>query len=95
MTRLLLIALALSLLCQSGSAQRAAEDDATTTLAIWVNPDGKVRRVEIRKSCGRHECDAAAMSRAFTLEFPPALVEKAQSAPRLFVIGSGIKELPQ
>ena len=70
-----------------------AVEGATTTLAVWVNAEGKVKHVEIRKSCGRQECDAAAMSRALTLEFPPAVDAAAQPAPRLFVIGSDVKEL--
>jgi TonB family protein len=76
-------------------AQSGAGEGATTTLALWVNSEGTVRRVEIRKSCGRRECDAAAMSRAFEFKFPPSVDAATQSAPRLFVIGSDVKELAQ
>lgn len=93
MNRLLPILVALLLLCQSAMAQAGAEEGAATTLALWVNAEGTVRRVEIRKSCGRSECDAAAMSRAFALQFSPSADAATQLAPRLFVIGSDVKEL--
>lgn len=95
-SRLLPLFFTLLLLCHSVMAQPSAVEGATTTtLAVWVNAEGAVRRVEIRKSCGRRECDAAAVSRALALQFPPSVDAATQSAPRLFVIGSDVKELAQ
>lgn len=95
MNRLLPNLVALLLLSQSAMAQSGAGEGATTTLAPWVNAEGTVRRVEIKKSCGRRGCDAAAMARAFALQFPPPMDAAAQSAPRMFVIGPEVKELTQ
>jgi TonB family protein len=95
MNRLLPIVLALILLCQGALAQSIAGEGATTTLALGVNAEGTVKRVEIRKSCDRRECDVAAMSRAFALQFPPALEGTATLAPRLFLIGAEVAGLTQ
>lgn len=66
-----------------------------TTLAVWVDANGRANRVEIRKSCGRRDCDTAAMSMAQNKLFAPAKDAAERKEPRILIVGSDGTEIQQ
>ena len=66
-----------------------------TTLAVWVNASGRTNRVEIRKSCGRRDCDTAAMSMAQNKVFAPVKDVAERKEPRILIVGSDGTEVQQ
>jgi TonB family protein len=70
----------------------SAPNMGKTTVAIWVDEGGKAKRVQIQRSCGQRNCDAAAMAVAMAWTFPPFKGDMAAQAPRLLTIGVDVAE---
>ena len=66
-----------------------------TTLAVWVDADGRANRVEVRNSCGRRECDTGAMNVAQKKLFAPAKDAAERKEPRILIVGSDGREIQQ
>lgn len=91
MNRLIFALFALSAI--DGKAASAGDltsdlSSGQTTLAVWVDANGRANRVEIRKSCGRRDCDTAAMSLAQNMPFAPAKDAAERKEPRILIVGS-------
>ena len=72
-------------------AQRSAKF-TKSTLAVWVDSNGRASRVELRKSCGARNCDAAAMAVVQTWAFASTTGEAVPRTPRLVVVGVELTE---
>jgi len=57
-----------------------------------VDSSGKASRVELRKSCGARNCDAAAMAVVQTWSFAPETSQDALRTPRMVVVGVELAE---
>lgn len=66
-----------------------------TTLAVWVDVDGRANRVEIRKSCGHLDCDTVAMRMAQNKLFAPVKDAAERKEPRILIVGSDGTEIQQ
>ena len=65
---------------------------AKSTIAVWLDSNGRARRVQILKSCGTRNCDAAAMAVAQAWSFAPSKGEEVSNTPRTLVIGVEVVE---
>ncbi len=98
MSRFLCALFALSVIIgKTASAGDLASDrsNGQTTLAVWVDADGRANRVEVRNSCGRRECDTGAMNVAQKKLFAPAKDAAERKEPRILIIGSDGREIQQ
>ena len=94
MNRFLCVLFVLSVVI-GNTASAGDRSGGQTTLAVWVDADGRATRVEIRKSCGRRDCDTAAMSLAQNKHFAPAKDAAERKEPRILIIGSDGREVQQ
>jgi TonB family protein len=73
----------------AASAGDLASDRSSgqTTMAVWVDADGHAIRIELRKSCGRRDCDDAAVTTAKSKRFAPAEDGADRKEPRILAVG--------